>query len=274
MKRPDGRETWHRLLEWDKGNAASERLISRLLPSEVFTEIDPSHPLGGPDGGKDILCNRGDVKFVVGCYFARGKQSFSDIAKKFKSDFEGVSKINAKGFIFATNQELSLGQREELKKFIDKDIEIEIFHLERISAMLDKTENYGIRLEYLEIEMTKEEQISFYALTTNQISHLIKLIQDKNKSDEIPTSVETVVPEYIPFASKDESGYISISGFNFINVVSKDFLRKCGYCNYGYRIKGTDAMGMYKPAGEKGISIVTCPKCGSSEEYKTFWDMF
>lgn len=46
-RRTEGRETYHRLLEWDKGQAASERLAALILSSEGFDGIDPSHPLGG-----------------------------------------------------------------------------------------------------------------------------------------------------------------------------------------------------------------------------------
>jgi len=54
-RRMEGRETYHRLLEWDKGQAASERLAALILSSEGFDGIDPSHSLGGKDGGKDIV---------------------------------------------------------------------------------------------------------------------------------------------------------------------------------------------------------------------------
>lgn len=52
MRRTDGRETWHRLLEWDKGQTPAERLAAIILNSEGFRNIDPSHPLGGRDGLK------------------------------------------------------------------------------------------------------------------------------------------------------------------------------------------------------------------------------
>lgn len=46
MRRAEGRETFYRLLEWDKGQAASERLAALILEQEGFRDIDPSHPLG------------------------------------------------------------------------------------------------------------------------------------------------------------------------------------------------------------------------------------
>jgi hypothetical protein len=47
-------ETWHRLREWTKGPSVSERLAAQILLHEGFVDLDPSHPLGGRDGGKDV----------------------------------------------------------------------------------------------------------------------------------------------------------------------------------------------------------------------------
>lgn len=49
-----GRETFYRLLNWDKGHEASERLTAVILSKGRFKEIDPSHPLGGKGDLKDI----------------------------------------------------------------------------------------------------------------------------------------------------------------------------------------------------------------------------
>jgi hypothetical protein len=38
-----------------------------------------------------------------------------------------------------------------------------LFHLERVSQILDTPACYGLRLEFLDIEMTKEEQLAFIA---------------------------------------------------------------------------------------------------------------
>lgn len=42
-------------------------------------------------------------------------------------------------------------------------IATEVYHLERIRQLLDDPRGYGIRLEFLEIEMSVEEQLSFFA---------------------------------------------------------------------------------------------------------------
>lgn len=50
MRRNEGRETITELINWDRGQAASERLAGKILKAEGFDDIDPSHPAGGPDG--------------------------------------------------------------------------------------------------------------------------------------------------------------------------------------------------------------------------------
>ena len=72
MRRTEGREAWHRLLEWDKGQAPSERLAALLLSNEGFKNVDPSHPLGGRDGLKDMMLSYNGSKWIGAVYFPRG----------------------------------------------------------------------------------------------------------------------------------------------------------------------------------------------------------
>ena len=78
--------------------------------------------------------------------------------------------------VFVTNQELNLGERRELKK-LGKPNTIEIYHLERIANILDTPENYGIRLEFLDIELTKEEQLSFFATRDQKLFQLSEKLE-------------------------------------------------------------------------------------------------
>jgi len=170
-RRIEGGETWCRLSEWTRGQSASERLAAQILRVEGFSSIDPSHPLGGPDGLKDVICLRDEIRWVGAAYFPRGQQSFSETAGKFSHDLGGVTANEASGFAFVTNQELSLGEREQLRERVD-DIEFELLHLERIASILDSPQCYGIRLEFLDIEMTKEEQLAFIAARDAVIERL------------------------------------------------------------------------------------------------------
>lgn len=188
-----GDETTETLSKWKKDQKAAERLASSVLHIDNFTDIDPSHPLGGRDGTKDILCNKGDKKFVVAVYFPRTQQDFTLIAKKIQLDFAGVAKNNADGLVFFTNQHLTIGQRAKLKKFY-KDIIIEIFHLERIASILNSPIGYGVRLEFLDIELSKAEQLSYFAhkdkefkLIQNNLSDLLKVLNETGSMPNIST---------------------------------------------------------------------------------------
>ncbi len=170
-RRTDGDETWNRLLTWTKGQKPSERLVAHILRAEGFKSVDPSHPLGGKDGLKDIIALKDNIKWIGAAYFPRGQKSFKEIKDKFIDDSKGIEKNEVSGMVFVTNQELTLGSRQELKK-LGKPSTIEIYHLERVAGILDTPANYGIRLEFLDIELTKEEQLSFFASRDKTIFQL------------------------------------------------------------------------------------------------------
>ena len=161
-RQTDGDETWNRLLHWTKGQKASERLAGHILRADGFKSVDPSHPLGGKDGLKDIIAIRDNMKWIGAAYFPKGEKKYKEIREKFLTDLKGVKFNKVSGLAFVTNQELTLSQRTELKTS-GKPKSIEIYHLERIAGLLDTPENYGIRLEFLDIELTKEEQLSYFA---------------------------------------------------------------------------------------------------------------
>ena len=71
MRMTEGRETFNRLLNWDRGQAPSERLAAILLSKEGFQGVDPSHPLGGKDGLKDMILSFGGKRWI-GLFIFRG----------------------------------------------------------------------------------------------------------------------------------------------------------------------------------------------------------
>jgi len=95
-------------------------------------------------------------------YFPRGQQAFRQIAEKVAQDAAGVERNDATGLAFVTNQELTLGERDQLAESGARPA-LDVYHLERIASILDSPLCYGLRLEFLDIEMNKEEQISFIA---------------------------------------------------------------------------------------------------------------
>lgn len=276
-RRTENNETWHRLVGWDRGQAASERLAAQLLISEKYEAVDPSHPLGGRDGLKDILCQKDGLKYVAACYFPRGQQEFPTIVEKFVNDIKGVAKNKVDGIAFITNQELRLGERDELLQKLGTTTQLDLFHLERVNAILNSPINYGTRLEFLDIEMTKEEQLA-YMSSNDQLIHELKnlasqIIHSQQQLDRTrgPITVNLLNQSAIDFQdSKIEpltvipetiSGYIGDGGP----------IHKCGYCSYSYKVFRR-GLGTYSSPhsyiGTRGrmyYSVVTCPKCGNVE---------
>ena len=167
----EGRETFNRLLNWDRGQAPSERLAAIILSKEGFKGVDPSHPLGGKDGLKDMVLSFNGKRWIGAVYFPRGQQSFSDIQSKFTHDLSGTDANNANGLAFVTNQEIRLSERKILTEIAPK-IDVQIYHLERIASLLNTPSCYGIRMEFLDIEMSKEEQLSFFADNEQRLSRI------------------------------------------------------------------------------------------------------
>lgn len=193
-RRKEGDETWARLQEWTGDQKASERLSGHILRADGFESIDPSHPLGGKDDLKDITSKKYNKNWVCGCYFPRGQQRFSQIKKKFNEDLKGAIKHNSEGFIFVTNQEISVKEREILAKH-STDKETEIYHIERVTSLLNSPVCYGIRLEFLDIGLTKEEQLAYFAERDRSIlnlkgtiEELAHLIESSSKHKMVPVS--------------------------------------------------------------------------------------
>jgi hypothetical protein len=128
----------------------AERLCAELLILEGFESVDPQCPLGGPDGLKDVLCEKNRVRCVAAAFFP---QTYSQTEAKFCHDLEGVSVNRAAGLVFFTNQRLSPSERQTLQKLAQEaNAECTIYHLERIRAVLDAPRGDGVRLEFLRIE--------------------------------------------------------------------------------------------------------------------------
>jgi len=143
-------ETWHRLREWTSGQGPSERLAAQILLSEGYTSLDPSHPLGGPDGGRDAITVKDGRTWVMAAFFPLGQKKFAEIKGKFLHDLRGAKKHRA-GLAFVTNQALSNAEKEQLRRS-GKPTRVELFHLERLTAILDQPSMAPVRRQYLSIE--------------------------------------------------------------------------------------------------------------------------
>ncbi len=175
------------LRDWRYGQAQAERLVAALLHLEGFDAVDPQHPLGGPDGLKDVKCQKDGLSWIAGAYFPTTKVDLTKIKAKFSGDFVGVKKNGAQAFAFFVNQPLTVGEREEVLKLAD-GTRTELYHLERIRSLLDAPKGCGIRLEYLRIPMTEEEQWAFWSTVNHD---LVKRLADNEiRRDAQMRSVE------------------------------------------------------------------------------------
>lgn len=163
-------ETWHRLREWTNGQAPSERLAAQIIIEAGYSNVDPSHPLGGKDGGKDALCTFQGETWVMAVYFPRGQKEFSEIKEKFENDCAGAIRTGACGIVFVSNQELRLAERAELHKVSGK-LKFDLFHLEKITAMLDSPAMASVRHQFLGIgsERSDSEAILRDEITKMQL---------------------------------------------------------------------------------------------------------
>ncbi len=83
-------------------------------------------------------------------YFPRGRQAFNALRSKFEDDCAGVAKNSAVGIAFVTNQEMTLAERESLRNS-QGHLQVEIYHLERITVILDSPKMLSVREQFLEI---------------------------------------------------------------------------------------------------------------------------
>jgi fido (protein-threonine AMPylation protein) len=163
------------LQSWRFGQTQAERLCAELLMVEGFTAIDPQCPLGGPDGLKDIVCKMGGLKYVAAAFFPTTPNTFADIKRKFEHDLTGVKANDASGIVFFTNQRLSPRERQALQELAQGiGFECVIYHMERIRALLDAPRGYGLRLEFLQIAMSQEEQLGFFGEWKNDVQAALR----------------------------------------------------------------------------------------------------
>lgn len=146
-------ETWHRLLNWTTGQAPSERLTAQVLAHSGYEGIDPSHPLGGRDGGRDGICTKDGKTWSYAVYFPRDQQSFGTIEDKFDGDLGKAAAHTPHGLAFVTNQEMRLAERRELTERAEtRGLALDLFHLERVAVVLDDPRMASVRKQYLDIE--------------------------------------------------------------------------------------------------------------------------
>jgi hypothetical protein len=162
-------ETEFKLRDWRDGSTQAERLCAGVLAVEGYSGITPSAPLGGPDGGRDIVFFDGPDKCVAAVYFPPTEKDASDIRAKFDHDLKVARQHQPKRFLFMTNQRMSVQQRDQLRA--GSDLPCEFLEREALATVLDAPRGYGLRLEYLNIEMNREEQLAHWQEWKSCITH-------------------------------------------------------------------------------------------------------
>lgn len=188
-------ETWHRLLEWTGTQAASERLAYQVLAHAGYSDIDPSHPLGGKDGGKDATAVKDGKRFVMAVYFPRGQQALTEIKKKFRHDVRGAKTNGAEGIAFVTNQEIKLSERRQLD-LIAKPLIADIYHREKIVGILDSPPMAQIRLQFLDVSYTSPIDVKEVAQEVARATQVASNATNE-RLDRIYEQVSTERPELL-----------------------------------------------------------------------------
>lgn len=188
-------DTEIKLKMWRGDQIGAERLSSTILHLDGFSAVDPQCPLGGPDGLKDVLCEKNGWKYVAAAYFPTSDKQFKEVQNKFIHDLDGVAKNCADGIVFITNQALTPGERKTLSDIADqKGHKSLLYHLERIRSLLDSPTGYGARLEFLDIDMSREEQLSFFSQWNRSFSdqlqaHGLMIIREISKKIDLLSGV-------------------------------------------------------------------------------------
>ena len=143
-------ETWHRLRDWTGGQPKSEMLAWQVIAADGYTRIDPAHTHGGPDGGRDAMCEWDGETWVMAAYFPLGQKTPATIKKKLLKDMKGAKAQGATGIAFVTNQEITLADREKWEQ-LDPELKVDLFHLLRVTQILDDPKYRRTREEFLDI---------------------------------------------------------------------------------------------------------------------------
>lgn len=168
------KKTEYKLTLWREGQTNAERFCADILIVDGFNSIDSQSPLGGPDGLKDVVCEKNSWTYIGAAYFATTQKTYAAIRRKFVHDLDGVAANNADGIVFITNQSLSPTQKKALKKKAkDENAKAIIYDNERLRTILDSPIGFSIRLKYLRIKMNKEEQLAFFAHQQSKLSQLL-----------------------------------------------------------------------------------------------------
>lgn len=167
----------------DSNQVMRERMCLALLPLlGPYTREQPRRPKGGPDGGRDIeAIYQGTIPVWGAVGFRNGggadDSARADAEDKFKADLNHALEENPSliAFVFFTNVDLTPTKIERLKTFAQrKNINIvDVFDMERLRHALDSPEGLIARVQYLDIPMSRTEQLSLVSKFGNQLQNAV-----------------------------------------------------------------------------------------------------
>ncbi|WP_100877015.1 Fic family protein [Janthinobacterium sp. 64] len=106
-------------------------------------------------------------------YLARQPRQKTELIS---ASLEESLKHHRNGFIFLTNQQLTVSERSTLEKIAaGKRKRCLIYHLERLRVMLDSPAGYGLRLRRLGAAMSNEEQAAFFATSGQSFTEALNV---------------------------------------------------------------------------------------------------
>ena len=185
------KRTEYKLKLWREGQTNAERFAADLLLLDGFSSVSPQSPLGGPDGLKDVLCEKNSWSYIGAAYFPTTIKNYTAIKNKFKHDLVGVSANSADGIVFITNQGITVGQKKALAKIAsNKGAKSIIYDNERTRVILDSPIGFALRLQYLRIKMNKEEQLAFFAQQQSKMTQLLN-----NQSNDIISAISKKIDD-------------------------------------------------------------------------------
>lgn len=82
--------------------------------------------------------------------FPRGQQSFAAIKTKFRDDVANARATGVDAVAFVMNQEVRLAERAELAQLAG--MPVDLFHLERLTAILDRPDMHAVRAQFLSVD--------------------------------------------------------------------------------------------------------------------------
>lgn len=185
----------------DKTNQTHEKVITALsylndqYRQEIFcaallrisggyTDIEPILPSGGPDGGIDVRARYNNEPVWVTIKFNKNprerKLARKSVTKEIKNDIQKAAKKadeDKKTILHTltvfTNVELSPSFKDEIKKHATSNgfNHVDIFDANRMVSLLASPQGYGIRLEFLGIEMTQSELVSYNNIQSKKMDN-------------------------------------------------------------------------------------------------------